>query len=261
MDILIYLQNFLSGKSLTGYQFNSSGPRLGLIGVAGFSLGLSCGIHLGILFISILFCFHKEAYLITLIHWSIYFILLCSFHFLEFYSVAVYNPKDLSYESYLISHSKSYTLAAIASWVEFWIESLLFKWKFSLISITIGLVLVIGGQIVRHLAMRQCGENFSHFIIDERTESHQLVTHGIYSFLRHPAYFGWFYWSVGTQLLLVNPICTVAYAVTSWYFFQTRIPYEEGLLREFYPDEYPSYMERSIIGIPFISTGDTKKND
>lgn len=47
------------------------------------------------------------------------------------------------------------------------------------------------------------------------------------SHLRHPAYFGWFWWSIGTQMLLCNPVCIVVYAAASWRFFSQRIPFEE----------------------------------
>lgn len=263
MNIVSCIQSFLSCKSISGPQFSCDGPRSGLIGVTGFMLGSACGVHLGFLLLSTAFyIFHKETFLLTLMHWSIYFVLLCSFHFLEFFSVASYNPKDLAYESYLINHSKEYTIALLAGWIEFWIESILFPdLKLSSMSIIIGLILVLGGQVVRHLAMRTCGEHFSHFIADERSEKHKLVTNGIYSVLRHPAYFGWFYWSIGTQLLLANPLCTVAYALASWHFFRVRIPFEERLLCDFYPEEYYSYMRRSFIGIPFISSYDPKKVD
>lgn len=30
--------------------------------------------------------------------------------------------------------------------------------------------------------------------------------------MRHPGYMGWFIWSVATQLLLVNPVCTLVFA-------------------------------------------------
>lgn len=44
------------------------------------------------------------------------------------------------------------------------------------------------------------------------------------SLLRHPSYTGWFYWSFATQLLLANPLCTLAYALAAWSFFRHRIP-------------------------------------
>jgi protein-S-isoprenylcysteine O-methyltransferase Ste14 len=58
------------------------------------------------------------------------------------------------------------------------------------------------------------------------------------SILRHPSYFGWFYWSIGTQIILCNPICVVFYSYATWKFFAGRIPYEESLLEKFYPVSY-----------------------
>lgn len=79
-----------------------------------------------------------------------------------------------------------------------------------------------------------------------------LCVTGRYKYLRHPSYVGWFYWSVGTQLLLCNPLCSMAYAWAGWNFFRQRIPYEEDILMRQYPTEYPSYMHRTFIGIPLI---------
>jgi protein-S-isoprenylcysteine O-methyltransferase len=78
------------------------------------------------------------------------------------------------------------------------------------------------------------------------------VKGGIYSILRHPAYFGWFWWSIGSQVLLGNPICLVLYSLASWSFFANRIPYEELTLSKFFGDEYTRYARRTFIGIPFI---------
>lgn len=30
---------------------------------------------------------------------------------------------------------------------------------------------------------------------------------------RHPGYLGWMLWAIGTQVLLINPFCTLAFAV------------------------------------------------
>ncbi len=75
----------------------------------------------------------------------------------------------------------------------------------------LGLALIVVGQGVRTIAMCTCGSNFSHVVKEVNEDGHKLVTNGIYSILRHPAYFGWFYWSIGTQLFLCNPICTIFY--------------------------------------------------
>ncbi len=44
-------------------------------------------------------------------------------------------------------------------------------------------------------------------------------------FFRHPGYLGFLIWSVGSQVLLCNPVCTVGYTIVMWRFFRDRIPY------------------------------------
>lgn len=58
---------------------------------------------------------------------------------------------------------------------------------------------------------------------------------------RHPGYLGWFLWSVGTQILLLNPLSTPLFAVLSWRFFSSRIPYEERQLEQFFGEDYVRY--------------------
>ncbi len=64
----------------------------------------------------------------------------------------------------------------------------------------VGLFMVVGGEVLRKLAMFTAVTNFNHYIQHEKQDGHVLVTHGVYSYCRHPAYVGWFYWSVGTQV-------------------------------------------------------------
>ena len=105
---------------------------------------------------------------------------------------------------------------------------------------------------IRTLAMITAGRSFNHQIEVEREEGHVLVTEGIYSIMRHPSYAGWLYWAVGTQLLLCNPISLVLYAYSAHSFFKERIPYEEGLLEDFFGAEYVNYKKRTPTLIPFI---------
>jgi protein-S-isoprenylcysteine O-methyltransferase len=49
------------------------------------------------------------------------------------------------------------------------------------------------------------------------------VTSGIYAYSRHPSYFAFFWWAVGTQILVGNKICFVAFVVVLWMFFKNRI--------------------------------------
>ena len=105
---------------------------------------------------------------------------------------------------------------------------------------------------MRKLAMFTARANFSHIISTEKEDSHVLVTSGVYAWTRHPSYMGWFWWSVGTQVLLCNPISAVAYAVASYVFFRERIEGEERLLLGFFGPEYDAYQQRTGTGIPFV---------
>ena len=87
----------------------------------------------------------------------------------------------------------------------------------------IGLFLIIMGQIFRSVAMIHAASNFSHQIAVEKEANHELVTHGVYAFARHPSYFGFFWWGVGTQIFLANPISTVIFMFVLWRFFSNRI--------------------------------------
>lgn len=257
--MLSSVQDFLSFNNCTSHVFKKNG--IGKIGVASFWLGLVGGIHLCMLFFALLLSMIDDVVVVlpfniyAVIQWSTYMSLLCTFHFLEFFITALFQPSNLSYESLIINHSEAYTIAATASWIEYWIEMWFFGgiyWKMNVYFCVFGLFMLLLGQLMRTVAMATCGKYFAHVIMTERTNEHKLITHGVYSILRHPSYFGWFYWSIGTQVLLCNPICIVLYAYSAWIFFKSRIPYEESLLVKFYGTEYVDYMSRTVIGIPGI---------
>jgi len=184
----------------------------------------------------------------------IYVILLIWFHFLEYALTAAFRPDTLSFDNFLLNHSPAYQVMVGMCWLEYWIEFVLSGsvpgWKaWGLVS-TLGLVMCVVGLVSRALGMATASTNFSHRIEEQKRQEHRLVKHGIYSLLRHPAYFGFFWFSVGTQMLLNNPICLLLYAGTTFHFFWDRIPYEEQLLLRFFGDEYRLYRESTWIGIP-----------
>ena len=51
---------------------------------------------------------------------------LCFFHFSEYLSTALINPQSVSTDSFLLNHSRAYSVAALSSWVEFWLERAVF---------------------------------------------------------------------------------------------------------------------------------------
>ena len=127
-----------------------------------------------------------------------YLAFLSFFHVSEYVMVAIYSPDKLSLDSFLLNHSPEYQIAAVASWVEFAFELWLFPWMKNIFILSfVGLLLMIGGEALRKLAMITAKSNFTHIIQTKKDRNHVLVTHGIYSACRHPGYAGWFWWSVG----------------------------------------------------------------
>ena len=185
--------------------------------------------------------------------------LLSTFHFLEFFLTAHYNTRSASISSFLFSQNgKAYNIAHTSAMLECLARSVFFPnttflpaWLSQSI-LLLGLFLIVIGQTVRSFAMAEAGTNFNHIVQSTKSSSHQLVTSGIYGFLRHPSYFGFFWWGIGTQLMLGNPICGVGYVIVLWRFFDRRIQGEEGALKRFFGDEYGAYRERVGTGIPFI---------
>lgn len=97
---------------------------------------------------------------------------------------------------------------------------------FATVLMLVGLAAMVVGQIVRTLAMATAGSNFNHVVQSRHREGHVLITGGIYSLLRHPSYFGFFWWGLGSQLVLQNVFCFVGYALVLYRFFNSRIKRE-----------------------------------
>ncbi|KAG0050054.1 hypothetical protein BGZ83_005175 [Gryganskiella cystojenkinii] len=175
------------------------------------------------------------------------------FHALEYIAIALFNPTKLKLDSFLLNHSPEYTMATASGITEFLIELYFFPQLKSWGWINkIGLCLVIVGQIARTLAMFSAKSNFSHHVEFYKEDHHVLVTDGIYSILRHPSYFGFYYWALGSQLMMMNPICLIGFAGALHHFFSERIDYEEKLLVRFFGQDYRDYQARTKTGLPLI---------
>ncbi|XP_020799925.1 protein-S-isoprenylcysteine O-methyltransferase [Drosophila serrata] len=175
------------------------------------------------------------------------------FHYSEFLVIAFANPRTLSLDSFMLNHSVHYGLAAAASWLEFALEVYFlpeFK-RFGYIWLA-GVVLCSFGEVVRKAAIITAGRSFTHLVQNEKHSDHKLITNGVYAYCRHPSYVGWFWWSIGTQIVLLNPICICIYTLVSWLFFHDRIYVEEYSLLNFFQSDYVRYQKRVPTGLPFI---------
>jgi len=165
--------------------------------------------------------------------WRIPFFLstLSLFHFLEYWTTATYNTRFASISAFLLSQNGSaYNVAHTAAVLECLLAHLLFpdvSWlgfsRRQPALIALGLAMIVVGQATRTVAMAQAGSNFNHTLQMKRDAAHELVTGGIYGWLRHPSYFGFFWWGLGTQVVLGNGLCLVGYTAVLWKFFSARI--------------------------------------
>ena len=97
------------------------------------------------------------------------------------------------------------------------------------------------GMFLRIMAFATARSNFHHLIRYRREQGHKLVTHGVYSFERHPGYMGYFYFSIASQLILGNFVSFLAFFYVLWNFFYDRICEEEETLIVFFGKEYMDY--------------------
>ncbi|KAJ4298180.1 farnesyl cysteine-carboxyl methyltransferase [Kalmusia sp. IMI 367209] len=234
---------------LPRYLFPGGDRALAGIAIRAFLLGV-CG-ALGFLLTAGLVYYDSRL-------WRPFFFLgvLCIFHFFEFYTTAAYNTPTAYISSFLLTNGSRYRQAHTVAFIETTVTSYFFPaWQARVNPpsiVALGVVMIVVGQVVRSLAMVQAGTNFNHQVQQQKNEGHELVTTGLYSVFRHPSYFGFFWWGLGTQVALGNTVSFMGYAGVLWYFFYTRITHEEKKLIEFFGDEYKEYSARTRVWIPFI---------
>ncbi|PRP84708.1 putative protein-s isoprenylcysteine O-methyltransferase [Planoprotostelium fungivorum] len=158
-------------------------------------------------------------------------------------------------------HNPAYLFAFAISIVESIILRLFsvqtgFTWTFIFL---IGFIGICVGQFVRTTALVTAGRNFDHQIQKRHKEGHKLVEEGIYSWVRHPGYCGWFMWAVSTQVMMCNIVSVLLYVAVIWTFFAVRIQYEEETLVRFFGQNYEDYRRRVVhSGVPFSSIVDLR---
>ncbi len=113
----------------------------------------------------------------------------------------------------------------------------------------VGLILIIAGFSIMLVGMGTLRMFYASTLVIR--ENHELRTHGIYRFIRHPVYFGFIVVVIGISMaasslygflvmLLEIPICL------------SRIRIEQKMLVEEFGDEYRNYMKTTKKLFPFI---------
>ncbi|EAY22684.1 hypothetical protein TVAG_476130 [Trichomonas vaginalis G3] len=186
------------------------------------------------------------------IFFTLLFVLIC-YHVAEYVIHKAIHPDITDKRSFLITWQ--YLVAFSVGCIEYFIESLKFynfKHNKSNPMIWIGAFSIIIGLYIRFAAILHAGKAFTHQLSRAKRPDHKLVTDGIYKYIRHPGYLGFFIFAIGTQVFLSNILSPVAFAVTLWYFFKRRIADEEYTLYTFFGNDYLRYRSKTPTYFPFI---------
>ncbi|MCO5062956.1 MAG: protein-S-isoprenylcysteine O-methyltransferase [Rhizobiaceae bacterium] len=97
---------------------------------------------------------------------------------------------------------------------------------------------------------RQLGKNWS--ISLEIRDSHELVTDGLYRFVRHPMYSSFWLWAIAQALLIPNWIAGPAGLAGVGILYFTRVGAEEAMMRKTFGGAYEEYAARTGRVIPRI---------
>jgi protein-S-isoprenylcysteine O-methyltransferase len=170
---------------------------------------------------------------------------LAVYHVGEYLATAYFHPNKVTWESFLINHSTEYGVAIVASYIELGSKFVL-AYYFDIAALMrmtmhIGLLMICVGHLFRLGGLISGGTNFTHKIRWKNEPTHQLVIGGFFAICRHPGYFGWYIWSVGTQILVLNPVCILGFAKAARDFFSSRIEAEEYSLHERFGGDYMNY--------------------
>ena len=113
----------------------------------------------------------------------------------------------------------------------------------------LGLGLFVAGGILRVWPMFVLGRRFSVLVAIQ--EQHQLVTGGVYRWIRHPSYLGGMVAMVGWILVFRSGLGALLLPAAAW-ILRARIDAEEALLAAEFGETYAAYRRRSWRLLPGV---------
>ena len=133
------------------------------------------------------------------------------------------------------------------AWVTFfltliWIATPLFSfadYPLHPIPLLVGTVFLMLGLWLFHRSHADLGTNWS--ITLEVREKHQLVTDGVYRWVRHPMYLALLIYALGQALVLPNWLAGPSYGVAMILLFAFRVGPEERMMLEEFGKGYEVY--------------------
>lgn len=113
-----------------------------------------------------------------------------------------------------------------------------------------GIVPALGSLWLFYRTHRELGRNWS--VSLELRDKHELITRGVYHYVRHPMYSAFFLWAIAQFLLLPNWVAGLSGIVGFGTLYLFRVGREEQLMLEAFGEEYRAYMRRTARILPWI---------
>ena len=107
----------------------------------------------------------------------------------------------------------------------------------------------VGGLALAFIARRTLADNWSSVVTFKR--DHELVTRGIYHYIRHPIYTGVLLMVLAT-VLLVGTLGAVLGFLIIFIGLWVKFKQEEALMERHFPAQYSEYKRRVKALLPFI---------
>lgn len=114
----------------------------------------------------------------------------------------------------------------------------------------IGLCVIVAGMLFRFWAIYTLGH---YFTVDVAIrDDHRLIQHGVYKYIRHPAYLGSLVSFVGNGIAMNNYIAFAIAVLPVTGAFLYRMYVEEKVLVNNFGEEYKVYKKETWRLIPFV---------
>ncbi len=114
----------------------------------------------------------------------------------------------------------------------------------------VGLGAVIVGASISISARKSLGTNWAHAFEYQVKNKQELVTSGIYKYIRHPIYTGLILGFIGGELVAESYLFFLGLILVWGAYHQARL--EERLLLKHFGEDYKKYMKQSKMFIPFL---------
>ncbi len=118
------------------------------------------------------------------------------------------------------------------------------------IPLVVGTLCLALGLWLFYQSHADLGPNWS--ISLEVREHHQLVTRGVYRWVRHPMYLSLFIYSAGQALVLPNWLAGPSYGIAMALLFAFRVRREEHMMLEEFGSDYEMYRATTKRLIPGV---------